>query len=171
MNRFIFSLIILAGSVATGVFFLWPRYESLLDLQKEKLQKQTDLAYHEEYAKGLAQLKLQVEGKKSEIGIVQNSLPDTEELPSLYEQMGKLSSESGLVTKSVSLSPAQLLPPSQVKSIDIELGAEGSYEALKQFVESTRKSPRILTIKSFRLAGSAKKETFQYSIQMEAYSY
>lgn len=171
MNRFTFSLIILAGSAMVGVFLLWPRYEILTSLQKEKIQKETNLTYHQEYAKGLAMLKREAEGKSSEIRIVQNSLPDTQELPSLYEQVGTIAAESGLVAKSVSISPSQSPSSPQVKSIDIDLGAEGSYEALKQFIQNTRKSPRIFTIKSFRLAGSVQQEMFQYSIQMEAYSY
>ena len=104
--------------------------------------------------------------------IIQNSLPDTGELPALYEQMGILSAESGLVIKNLSIKPGKPTEASsKVQLISITIDTEGSYEGFKQFMEAVRKNPRILAIQSFRLTPSLQQGTFQYSIQMEAYSY
>ncbi|MDO8470436.1 MAG: type 4a pilus biogenesis protein PilO [bacterium] len=171
MNRLTFSIIIFAAVSAAGIFFIWPRYQDLSQLEGEVLQKETNLRYHEGYAKGLLDLKQKAEEKKSEIQIVENSLPDTQELPSLYERIGVLTSESGLVTKNISLIPAQSGVSAKVQSIGIALELQGSYEALKQLIEATRKNPRILTIQSFRLVSAQRPGDFQFSVQLEAYSY
>ena len=172
MNRFTFSIVILAVSAVAWAFLLWPRYQILIESQKEMLQKKTELRYHKEYAQGLAELQKKVESKSAEMQIIQNSLPDTGELPALYEQMGILSAESGLVIKNLSIKPGKPTEASsQVQSISITIDTEGSYEGFKQFMEAVRKNPRILAIQSFRLTPSLQQGTFQSSIQMEAYSY
>lgn len=166
-----FSILIFFVTALGVVFMVWPRYETLLVSQAEFKQKEFELQNQQEYIRSLQELKGKVDSKSEQIAVVEESLPDTASLPLLYELLGTLGSQSGLIVKTVSLDAGSSSKPSSFSTIHATVDAEGNYEALKNFLISAKKSARILTVNNIALATTAKSNIFHFSILLEAYSH
>ena len=57
------------------------------------------------------------------------------------------------------------------RTIEVNMEMEGTYEALKEFLVSTRKLPHLLSIKALKFDSPERGSTFKFSVTLQAYSY
>ena len=169
---------LLAISVLVIVFLLWPNFQTFSALQSQLQERELELKNLEAYFNQLELLKEEIASQPAEKKtLIEQSLPDEPSLPSLYEALSQTASQSGLVLRSINSSVA-VVPSEQVaeqtlqfRTIEVVMETEGTYEALKEFLVSTRTLPRLLSVKALKFDSPERGSIFKFSVTLQAYSY
>ncbi|MDD2696805.1 MAG: type 4a pilus biogenesis protein PilO [Candidatus Pacebacteria bacterium] len=181
MNRFnlvnYIPVIIIACFVFTiilGGVLLWPKFQTLREIQKSVREKQTELQYDEEYYSNLAEIKTSLEEYETEVAKISSAIPDYPSLPSLFSFLQKASSQSGLVLKGISpfgSSPSEKF--TGLTETNFSLQVSGSYSAFKTFLASLEKSARLIEIEnvSFGSPKEGSEDLFLFNLTIKVYSY
>lgn len=176
MPRPLIAIIIFALALLAGIFFVWPKYQSLTALRAEVEQKRIELNSKNDYYSKIKDTSAELEKYQAQLAKISSALPDTASLPPLFDFLQKTSSDTGLVLEDISLGDTQLLGEkdgsSNVREININLELSGSYNALKSFLSSVEKSARFLSVKVIDLQPSKDAKSgllFRLSIAANSY--
>lgn len=170
MNRTLFLIALLGGGAAISFFLAWPAFQELGSVQVDVKAKGSELASRENYYASIQSFSEGLQARSDRVAKLQVALPDDSNLPSLYELMDQLASESGTVLRSVSISPPVATSSGRVKAIAIGLNMEGSYGAMKEFLNRTKRASRVLTVESMEFAPQ-ENGRFAFHVAISAYSY
>ena len=167
---------LLAISVLVIVFLLWPNFQTFSALQNQLQERELELKNLEAYFNRLTLLQEEIASQPSEkLTLIEQSLPDEPSLPSLYEALSQTASQSGLALRSINSFVGVVAQEAEqtlrFRTIEVNMEMEGTYEALKEFLVSTRKLPRLLSIKALKFDSPERGSTFKFSVTLQAYSY
>lgn len=171
MNRFFLSILLVGSSLVFGIFVLWPRLEAFSIVWQEFRAKKTELENRENYFNHLKDLADRLEDSKDLVGKIDAVLPNDPQLPSLYEFLQKLSAGSGLVMRSIAVSPLPATAGSRVKPIDVALQLGGSYENMKAFLSNLLQASRMADIQSLHFSTPSEGKNFVFTMHVNSYSY
>ncbi|OIO46929.1 MAG: hypothetical protein AUJ31_00790 [Parcubacteria group bacterium CG1_02_39_15] len=154
MNRLVIIFISLFLALVWGVFFVVPKNGELTFLRKEIQERRAELQSKEAYFASLRQLSQRLEEYQTPLAKVESAIPDTPELPTLFDFVQQSVSQSGLVLKGldvvtpVGITEAQKAASKStpLKDTYLNLVLGGSYPAFKNFLSLLEKSSRFIEV-------------------------
>ncbi len=170
MNRTTTIVICLLLSLALGVFLVWPRYQEFKIKKADVLKKEVELRNLKEYLSGISSLSQELEKYSTELLKIETALPSRFSLPSLMNELQKISSENGLILKSYSLGslPGQ---ESGFKEFSLTLGISGSYSAFRNFLFILEKSSRLIEVENISFSSPEKEKPYDFNLEIKVHSY
>lgn len=174
MNRPFVIIGIVVIALVVAAFWTFPTYQEYASLSVELLEKRTELQNREDYMANLRELELRLESFTEELGKLHVAVPNNSSLPSLYDLVQRLSSESGLVLRQISaVEDAKKTTQVQTKTVEVNLNLEGSYEGLKAFLLRVQTAPRLLDVTSvgFTSPPPGLSTQFNFVVHINAFSY
>jgi len=180
MSKSLIGIFLLIGILGIGLFILWPRYQEAKAFQEKVSERQTELAYREQYVISLDEAEKSLERYKEEFSKVNSAIAAKPDVPSMFNFLERSSFQNGLIIKnlgSFSLSP--VLGKEKLNAIVLNFSTSGSYSSLKNFLHTLEKSSRLIDVETVSLAsesvkeepGVAKESLYSLSFRIKVYSY
>lgn len=174
MNRPFVIIGIVVITLIVGAFWAFPMYQDFQEISVELTEKEAELQNREDYFSQIQSMKDQLGAYEEELEKLNAAIPNDSSLPSLYDLVQRLSSESGLVLRQISaVEDTNTVSDIYAKTIAVSLNLEGSYEGLKAFLNRTQTAPRMLDVTSIGFvsppAGLASQ--FQFAVYLNAFFY
>jgi len=172
MNRPFVIIGIVVIALVTLAFWTFPVYQEYTALSVELTEKETELQNRENYFSQLGSLENYLGGFQDQLLKLNAAVPGDSALPSLYDLVQRMSSESGLVLRQISaVKDAKAVSGVQARTVAVSLNLEGSYEGLKTFLSRTQTAPRLLDVTSVGFVSPPAGTSFQFTIHLNAFSY
>ena len=172
MNRPIYILVSLLIALIFGIFFLLPKNEALNFFKKQIREKRTELQSKEEYLNALSNIAENLKNYETQLLKIDSALPDTPEMPALFDFLQKSASQSGLVLKGLD---ADLNPLEKIGGVfrqtRLNLFLTGSYSSLKIFLSTLEKSARLIEVESISFTSSGEGGPINAKMRIKVYSY
>jgi Tfp pilus assembly protein PilO len=162
---FVFSLIL-------GPTFLWPKYQSLRELQNSINIKKMEIEEQEQYFAEIDAVKAKLAENSEATSKIDSALPDSIDIPSLLNFIQQACSQSGLVLENVS--PFTIVAAggmTNIKEISMSLKVSGSYTALKSFLVVLEKSARLIEAEDISFTSPTKEDLFKVNLKIKIHSY
>ena len=155
MNRIVVISLLLLISFAWVIFFLSPQNKTLNSLKEEIRQKQFELQSQEEYLVNLTATAENLKNYQIQLSKIDSALPDTAELPALFDFLQKSASQSGLVLKGLEATPGtQEKKEGGLRETRLNLFLIGSYTSFKNFLSIMEYSSRLIEVESLAFSSS-----------------
>lgn len=154
-----------------GILVIWPKYQDFSDLGNRVGVKESELQYNEEYFRELDQIKEKLEEKAEEVSKIDSALPQEKSLPSIFDLIQGISSESGLIFQSLSpfaVSYSEEFPGIQETRFTVVL--LGTYPSFKSFLSVLEKSARMIEAENISFSSEGE-EPLKFSLRLKVYSY
>lgn len=171
MNRPTLILVSLLIAFIFGMFFLLPKNEALNFLKKQIQEKRTELQSKEEYLNTLNEIDRNLKNYETQLSKIDSSLPDSPEMPALFDFLQKSASQSGLVLKGLDadLSPLEKIGGA-LRQTRLNLFLVGPYSSLKIFLSALEKSARLIEVESISFT-SSEDGLINAKMRIKVYSY
>jgi len=153
MNRIVVISLSLLISFAWGIFFLSPKNKTLNFLKEEIGQKQFELQSQEEYLANLTRTAENLKNYQIQLSKIDSALPDTPELPALFDFLQKSASQSGLVLKGLEATSGTQAEEG-LRETRLNLLLIGSYTSFKNFLSVLEYSSRLIETESLTFSSS-----------------
>jgi len=153
MNRIVVISLSLLISFAWGIFFLSPKNKTLNSLKEEIRQKQFELQSQEEYLVNLTATAENLKNYQIQLSKIDSALPDTPELPALFDFLQKSASQSGLVLKGLEATSGTQAEEG-LRETRLNLLLIGSYTSFKNFLSVLEYSSRLIETESLTFSSS-----------------
>ena len=168
--RFILSVILLTVSVLGLVFFVWPRYQEFSAARAEAEARRDRL---ESGQKALAQLRSiqeEVFARQADFDKLSKAIPQDQGLPVLYEHIQQLGTSSGFILESIEgRIGGELVSGVVVLAFKAEF--TGSYAGLKSFLDSIKRSARILYVNTLDISSDSQNPgVLKIAVELAAYA-
>lgn len=157
------------------LFMVWPKYQTLQDVNQKVKQAQAQLQKNKEYVSKLETLSGRLDQRQQAMDKVETALPSKAGLPNLLHFLHDVSSNQGLLLKDVG-EISEASSQGKIKRINVNLSLIGSYPSFKNFVRAVEKSSRIVEVKniSFRVPepkeGESRPSRFEVKLSTHYYS-
>ena len=180
MNHLFVIIGVIVIIFVIAAFWAFPMYQEYKEISAELVEKETQFQNREKYFSELVSIEQRLESFEDELVKLNTALPDDSSLPSLYNLIQRLSSESGLILRQISAvedatralkDTTEVLDEVQTKTTAVSLNLEGSYEGLKTFLRRTQTAPRLLDIVSVGFISPSSELSFQFTVHLNAFSY
>jgi len=153
MNRIVVISLLFLISFAWGIFFLSPQNKTLNSLKEEIRQKQFELQSQEEYLVNLTATAENLKNYQIQLAKIDSALPDTPELPALFDFLQKSASQSGLVLKGLEATSGTQAEEG-LRETRLNLLLIGSYTSFKNFLSVLEYSSRLIETESLTFSSS-----------------
>ncbi len=159
-------------SIVLGPAILWPKYQSLREVQNSINAKKIELEAQEQYFADIDAIKAKLAEYNAETSKIDSALPDSLSLPSLLNFVQQACSQSGMILESVSpFTIAASKDLVNVKQTELSLRVSGSYASLESFIVNLEKSARLIEIEDISFTSPASEDLFTVALKIKAYSY
>lgn len=171
MNRITIIATSLLFTFFWGAFFLLPKTKELNSLKEEIRQKQNELQSKEKYLAELNQISQNLKNYEVQLSKIDAALPDTPELPALFDFLQKSASQSGLVLKGLETTfQSQEEKLGEIRETRLNLFLVGSYSSFKNFLPTLEKSSRLIEVESITLfSPETPPASFKLRIKVNSY--
>jgi Tfp pilus assembly protein PilO len=173
-NRLIPIVVLLSLAFAIGFLGVRPQYQKWNTLRGEERVKSIEVANRDAYLENLRALDSEIALKSDQFLKLSVAIPDSSEVPRLYELARQMASESGLVFRDLSssvTSESSREGGGELKEITLNMSAEGTYDAIKALFPSSRTSERFFQAGTTSFQDPAEGDLFLVSVQLSTYSY
>jgi len=178
MNRFTIlnsiPMVIVASFVIVlilGALVIWPKHQDFTDLGNKVETKKSELQYNEEYFQELEVIKEKLEEKKEEVAKIDSALPQEKSLPPVFDFIQEISSESGLIFKSLSPFAASYLEEfPEIQETRFTIVLSGTYPSFKSFLSALEKSARMIEAENISFSSEGE-EPLTFNLRLKVYSY
>lgn len=178
MSKSFISFLGLVLILVFGALMLWPRYQELIVVRGEVLQKQMELDQTEDYLSQLEVLVKKLDKYAEEMKRVESALPKSPNLPSFFHWLQGNCAQNGLLLESVGPYKAKLLSEeSKLQETEAEFVVKGEFPAFSDLLVALEKSARLAQIVSIsfsqpdRELNLAPGEIFSFEVIIKLYSY
>ena len=174
MNRPFVIIGIVVIVLVILAFWVFPMYQDFQELSVELIEKDAELQNREDYFSEIQSINDRLKIYEEELAKLHAAIPNDSSLPSLYDLVQRLSSESGLVLRQISaIEDTKTVSGIQAQTIAVSLNLEGSYDGLKAFLNRVQIAPRLLDVTSVGFVSPATgiPSQFQFAIFLNAFSY
>ena len=165
--------ILLLSILIVGVFLVFPRCQDLRALRLEIGKRNAELQSKEKYFSNLQEASRELEKYQSELSKIDSALPSDPSLPSLFNFLQKASSQNGLILEDIGVFSVTVSEENpEIKEINLNLGASGSYSSFKNFLSTLEKSARLIEIENISFSAPEEKESsFSFDLKIKVRSY
>lgn len=172
-NRFLIIIVLLLGTIAGSVLFLWPNYQNIQVIKARVAEQEAKLQNKEAYFANLRKLDQRLQEFEEQIAFVQNVLPNDPQLPGMLESIQGLASVSGLVLDSIKVSLQEPLPDeeSKLKTVTALVDLVGTYESFRGFLAQLATLPRLPQVQSIIFKTPTQGTQFTFEVEIVASSY
>jgi len=166
--------------ITIGITILWPKLQETGEIKENIRAKEAEIKTAEEYFSDLNKTKADLEKYEIELSKIDSALPNNPSVPTFFDFLQKVSSQSGLILERLSsfvTAPSTNFPGFQetVFSFDVR----GSYSSLKTFLSVLEKSARLIEVENIAFSSAVKseiispkeKDLFTFSLRVRVYSY
>lgn len=173
MNKYIPIALLLTFTIVVIALGVWPSYQEFTDLKKQEDLKKAEVESRELYVKNLREIKASLDERESEIAKLDTIIPNSPEVPILYDLLQKTASSSGFLLREIFYSIKKDEDfSSGLNAISVNMKTEGVYPGIKEFLISARKAERFLDVKSVGLSTSNDKtKPIKFLIEVDSFSY
>lgn len=172
MPKLLITIICFLISLVLGIGLIWPEYQDFKNIQKSIDQKKLEIQYKEKYFSELQKISEELKNYNESLSKIDSALPVSPGFPNLFEFLQKSSSQNGLILKNITIGSSTPLEKfSDIKETNLVLSVSGSYSAFKNFLETLRKTARLIEIESIEFSSPAEKEIFSFNLNIKVYSY
>ncbi|MBA7596528.1 hypothetical protein ES703_03502 [subsurface metagenome] len=174
MNKLIIIAVCFVLALILGLTLVLPKYQSLQFLQTSIQERSTELQFKEAYFSQVKEIAKQLEEYEEALAKISSALPQEPSLPSLFNFLQSISSQTGLILEKMSLgsisSPQE--EKNNLKEIHVSLQLAGAYSAFKDFLAAIEKSSRIIEIEDITFKTPKEPtDSFSFDVQIKTYSY
>lgn len=185
MNRFIITIICFVLALGLGLGLLWPKYQALKKLEVNIEQKETELQTRADYFSLIKDTSEELEKYQEPLSKISVALPlyTHLSLPPLFDFLNKAAAQTGLVLEDMSL--VGISQPKteektakkggesiKTKEIQVNLLLNGSYPAVRDFLQALEKSARMIEVRNISfLTPEEPGEPFSFKLEIIAHSY
>ena len=159
------------------IYFFLPKYSNFRSLEQDISDIKISLGQKQAYFSELQSISNKLIEQRDVVDKIRAALPEEVSLASLLNFFQKKASENGLIlsnfNQSQSFSQQQQeeeVSESKVQEMNINIGLQGSFLSLINFLQAIEKSSRIIEIENINLSDSG--EGFmKSSLLLKVYSY
>jgi Tfp pilus assembly protein PilO len=162
-----YSIFFLLMSALILFFFVIPKKNSISVLNSELSQKKLEFQNSDKYFQEVIGTFEKLQKYQEEISKIDSALPEDPSLPSLFDFLQKLSSQSGLLLENVG--SGNFSEEGKLKKWTVALKLKGDYPLFKNFISTLEKSARLIKVEKVSL--SSEKESSSFDITISVYSY
>ncbi len=162
-------IICFLSTILLGAFLLYPKYQNFVVFEKQIKTKENELQSKQEYLSNLSENSEQLKKYQEKLLVIDNALPSTFSLPSLFDLLQKIASQNGLIVKDMNSS--YVTNPERIQEVRVNLKVVGLYSSFKSFMSVLEKSARMIEIESFSFSTPQEGEIFDFILTMKTYSY
>lgn len=149
-----------------------PRYQDMQVSRTQERELTRELQNRETYFADLRDVQARLDEFPDELAKVEAAIPGDPRLPALYDFLQSSAAFSGLTLKSISSSLKEAAGGSLVlRQIPVTLELTGSYNAAKEFLSKLYTASRMAQVTSVNLTGGTSANTFNLTLQLQAFSY
>ena len=159
-------------AVIFGAVVLWPKFQEIERIEGDIAWKERELQRQEVYFSGLRETKDELRRYQEQLTKIDSALPDDPSLPSLFNFLQKISSESGLILVEIGPAIVSFLEEKpEIKETKFSLELAGSYPSFKVFLARLEKSARIIEIEEVVFSSPEDGELFTFNLRIKVHSY
>lgn len=169
MNRPVIVIICLTAAIILAIALVFPKKEDLDSVLKKVNEKKAELQSKENYFASLGQTAEDFKKYQEPLAKIGSALPQSSQLPALFDFLQKASSQTGLVLTNISPLAQK---PSGIEGISehsINLVVNGTYSAFRNFLSVLEKSSRLIEVGS--VSFSIQEKTPEFNLRIKVYSY
>ncbi|MDP3901034.1 MAG: type 4a pilus biogenesis protein PilO [bacterium] len=173
-NRLIPIAVLLSLAFTIGFLGARPQYEEWSVLVGQERVKRAEVANQAAYVENLRELDGEINQRADQFLKLSATIPSSSQIPRLYELVGQMAAESGLVFRDLSSSVTSESSDeggAEIKEISLNMSVEGTYDALKELFSASRRSERFFTVGSVSFQAPNEEELFTASVELATYSY
>lgn len=172
MNKLIIIAILVILALVLGVVLVWPKYQHWQNLKTIVEQKEDELESRENYFAQVRETFVKLEEYEDALTKISNALPDRPSLPTFFNLLYDLASQTGLILEELNPGTATPSEESNLQEISASLQLAGSYSAFKDFLRSLELSSRIIEVESISFQSPEDLEKpFSFNVVVKTYSY
>ena len=172
------SIVFLIAALVIYANFIRAEYTGAINLRGQLEAKNKLLADQTKIIKQVQDLINQYKGTSQLQETVSLSIPNGEEVASLFQQINTIAKGTGLITQNFNLN---ILPfkttgnkttyTKNLGTIQLSLKLFGPYQNIKKFLEAMEQNVRIMDLVEFRLepAGKPTETTYNFSMLLNTY--
>ena len=165
IGLFVFSLIL-------GPTLLWPKYQSLREIQNSINIKKMEIEEQEQYFAEIDLIKSKLAENSEAMSKIDSALPDSIDMPSLLNFIQQACTQSGVLLEGISpFTVATAKDMTNVKEISMSLKVVGSYTALKSFLVVLEKSARMIETEDISFTSPIREDLFNVALKIKIHSY
>lgn len=171
MNRPVTIIVCLTFAIILGIAFVFPKKGDLDSLTKKIVEKKAELQSKEIYFASLGKTSQEFEKYPTQLAKIASALPQSSQLPALFDFLQKASSQTGVVLTSIT-------PASAGKSSGgseglnenaVNLVASGTYSDFQDFLKTLEGSSRLIEVEN--ISFSIREKVADFSLKIKAYYY
>lgn len=165
---------LLVVSLATYAAYLKPAYNEVAKLRGTLIAKQNLFEEKKQAVDKVEGLIKQYQGADRLQDVISLSLPVSEEVSSVFNQLQAIASVNGLTVQVFNVQPLAIKPSekSLVKplgTLRLSLRLAGNYSAFKEFIKGLETNIRAMDIVSIKVESSGKGDSFAYTVVADTY--
>ncbi|MDD5144676.1 MAG: type 4a pilus biogenesis protein PilO [Candidatus Pacebacteria bacterium] len=171
-----FIPIIALGSLMITLF-LWagamiPKINELAKIQKDIKEKGSLITREKEHFTNLKEIDQKLAEKGEEMAKIGLALPDSPDIPSLFDFIQKTASYSGMVLEGLGdYTVSNSLQGEKIRETVFSIQVSGSYEDFKNFLSSLENSSRLINVDSISFNAKEEEENnFSFNLSLETFS-
>lgn len=154
-------------SILLLTFIVIPRFRGISELRSEVASARGQLGVLKAKSDKLAKLNSSMEILKNNDKLFTQVMPDREEVPTLMNQVQRISDESGVDIRGLVFARRQAagLPETmKARLVSLQASVTGSFSAIQTFLENMEKASRILEVSNLSFNRSANEVNANMSI-------
>lgn len=158
------SLGMLVIGLFLALFLLVPEWQNINAEKEEKKKSENTLEEWNTYLANINDLSFKYEQSASDLEKLSLAIPSDSQMPELLIQLGEVVKRNGLIATDIKFtakgetSQEQLKSPSKIKTIEMNLEAEGTYPNFKKFLNDMEKGARLTDVSSVSFAKGGESE-------------
>ena len=165
---------LLVASLAAYAAYLRPAYAEVTELRGTLIAKQNLFENKKQAVDKVESLIKQYQGAGRLEDVIAMSLPQSEEVSSVFNQLQAIAGTNGLAVQVFNVQPLATKPSDKtlVKPLGTRrwsLRLAGSYSAFKEFVRGMETNIRAMDIVSMKVESAGKGDYFAYTVVADTY--
>jgi len=164
------GLAFLAVIILFWLGYIWPKVEQMEGIRKEIASETEVLSQKRDYIANLKKIEADLAMYSEEISKIDSSLPPNPDIPSLFQYVQEISSQSGMIVGNLGSYSISEAKDGTTREINFSIQADGSYADFKNFLSVLERSARLFWIENFSFA-SGDKKSFSFNIGLKTFSH
>jgi len=172
MNKPIIIIVSIPLVLLFVIFYLFPSYQDLRNLEKVIEVREEELSKREESIRELKNMEAKLKNYQEELAKIDSAMPTDVDLPALFDFIQKAGSQSGLSLKSVSHSSVRPLPNFEgMGETEASLTLLGAYDSFKKFLPILETTARMIEAQSVSFSSAPEEGPSEFKLTIKVYSY